>query len=254
MQKSEPLYKVIKRRISECLSDGKWKHGQVIPSEPLLAKRFGASIGTVRKAVDELVAENILVRQQGRGTFVTSFTRDYMLNVFFTIADKRSTTKELPQAEMLSFRRGRADLSTAKELGVAKGTAVFEIENLLRLGNEPVIVDHLRLPVSLFPDLSERIFQDRESTIYGLYQSRYGITVVRTEEMISAVTADDKIRRLLKITRDPAVLKIIRTAHTHRDVPVDTRVRYVKTTRHGYVSVIGKRWSNAAGKVGRIYR
>lgn len=241
MQKSEPLYKVIKRRISECLSEGKWKHGQAIPSEPLLAKRFDASIGTVRKAIDELVAENILVRQQGRGTFVTSFTRDYMLNVFFTIADRGSKAKELPQAEMLSFRRGKADLSAAKELGVAKGTPVFEIENLLRMRGEPVIVDHLRLPVSLFPDLSERIFQERESTIYGLFQSRYGITVVRTEEMISAVTADDKIQRLLKIKDDPAVLKIVRTAYTHRDLAVDTRVRYVKTRKHGYVSVIGKR-------------
>ncbi len=241
MRRSEPLYKVIKFKISECLSDGKWRHGQVIPSEPVLAKRFGASIGTVRKAVDELVAENILVRQQGRGTFVTSFTRDYMLNVFFTIADKKNGTKELPHAEMLSFRRGRADLSTAKELGVAKGAVVFEIENLLRMGGEPVIVDHLRLPGSLFPDLSERIFENRETTIYGLYQSRYGITVVRTEEVISAATADDKIQRLLKIKGDPAVLRIIRTAYTHRDIAVDTRVRYVKTSRHGYVSVIGKR-------------
>jgi GntR family transcriptional regulator len=241
MQKSEPLYKVVKHRISECLGEGKWKHGQAIPSEPLLAMRFGASIGTVRTAVDELVAENILVRQQGRGTFVTSFTRDYMLNVFFAIADKKSKAKELPQTEMLSFRRGRADLSAAKELGLAKGAAVFEIENLLRLSGDPVIVDHLRLPVSLFSDLSDRIFQNRESTIYGFYQSRYGITVVRTEEMISAVTADDKIRHLLKIKGDPAVLKIIRTAYTLRDVAVDTRIRYVKTTRHGYMSVIGKR-------------
>lgn len=241
MESAEPLYKVIKRRISECLSEGKWKHGQVIPSEPLLAKRFGASIGTVRKAVDELVAENILVRQQGRGTFVTSFTRDYMLNVFFTVADKKSGAKELPQAEMLSFRRSRADLSAAKELGVPKGAPIFEIENLLKIGGEPVIVDYLRLPVSLFPDLTERIFQNREATIYGLYQSRYGITVVRTEEMISAVTADDKIRRHLKIKGDSAVLKVIRTAYTYRDIAVDTRVRYIKTSRHGYVSVIGKR-------------
>lgn len=241
MQKLEPLYKVIKRKISDCLSEGKWKHGQAIPSEPQLAKRFAASIGTVRKAVDDLVAENILVRQQGRGTFVTSFTRDYMLNVFFTVADKRSKAKELPQAEMLSFRRGRADLSTAKELGVTKGAPIFEVENLLRMGGEPVIVDYLRLPVSLFPDLSERLFQNRESTIYGLYQSRYGITVVRTEEMISAATADDKIQRLLKIKGDLAVLKIVRTAYTHKGIAVDTRVRYVKTARHGYVSVIGRR-------------
>ena len=241
MQGREPIYKVIKRQISDNLSEGKWRHGQAIPSEPLLAKRFNASIGTVRKAIGELVAENILVRQQGRGTFVTSFTRDYMLNVFFTIVEKKGRAKELPQTDLLSFRRTKADLATANELGLPRDAPVFEIHNLLRLGSEPVIFDSLRFSAALFPDMSERIFQQRESTIYALYQSRYGITVIRTEEMISAVTADTKLRDLLKLGDDAAVLKIVRTSYTYPDKAVDTRVRYVKTTKYGYLSVIGKR-------------
>ncbi len=236
-----PLYKAVKQQIADALGEGRWKHGQAIPSEPLLARRFAASVGTIRKAVDELVAENILDRQQGRGTFVTSFTRDYMLNVFFTIVDAKSRTKELPRSEMLSFRRGRADLATARELGIDRGAPVFEIRNLLSLGGAPVIFDHVRLPVALFPDLTGRIFDDRDSTIYALYQSRYGITVSRTEEMIAAATADERLARALDLGKEKAVLRIVRTSYTYDGIAVDTRVRYVKTAEHAYLSVIGKR-------------
>ena len=108
-----PRYREVKQRLAELLREGKWRHGQAIPSEPLLAQRFGVSIGTLRKAVDELVAENILEREQGRGTFVRSHTRDYMLNVFFQLVDAEGR-KELPQIELLSFARWRADAGTAE--------------------------------------------------------------------------------------------------------------------------------------------
>lgn len=240
MHRSQPLYKEVKQHITESLRDGKWRHGQAIPSEPLLAKRFNASVGTVRRAVDELVAENILVRQQGRGTFVTSHTRDYMLNVFFQVVGNDGR-KEFPQPQMLSFKRGRADLATEELLGIEHGELVFMVQNLLRLQGKPVIVDNLRLPAKLFPDMSENLFVDRDTTTYGLYQMRYGITVVRTVETISAVLADAKTRKLLGMVHPAAVLKIMRTAYTYKDLAVDTRVRFVNTQHHHYLSLLGKR-------------
>lgn len=240
MHRSQPLYKEVKQHITESLRDSKWRHGQAIPSEPLLAKRFNASVGTVRRAIDELVAENILVRQQGRGTFVTSHTRDYMLNVFFQIVGNDGD-KEFPQPEMLSFKRGRADLATEELLGIEHGELVFMVQNLLRLQGEPVIVDNLRLPAKLFPDMSENLFVDRDTTTYGLYQMRYGITVVRTVETISAVLADTTTRKLLRMAHPAAVLKIMRTAYTYKDLAVDTRIRFVNTRHHHYLSLLGKR-------------
>ena len=79
---SEFAYKRVKYAITELLRQNKWRHNQAIPSEPILAARYLVSIGTIRRAINELVAENILVREQGRGTFVVSHTPDYMLNVF----------------------------------------------------------------------------------------------------------------------------------------------------------------------------
>ncbi len=102
------------------LPKGRWKHGQAIPSEAALAGRFGVSVGTVRRAVGELAAENVLVRRQGSGTYVASHTRDYMLSVFFWIVDVKDR-KELPRAEVLSYRRGRADARTAERLHLRPG-------------------------------------------------------------------------------------------------------------------------------------
>lgn len=234
-----PLYKALKHKLTEELRAGRWRHGQVIPSEPRLARRYGVSVGTLRRAVGELVAENILVREQGRGTFVASHTRDYMLNVFFRIED-RAGRRALPDSELISFRRGRAHRAAATGLRIAVGDPVYEIRARLSLHGKAVIADDIRLPARLFPDLNEHVFADRDTTIYGMFQARYGVTVARTTETLTAELADERTRRLLGLKAPAAVLKIVRTAYAHKDVPVDWRVRYVNTASHRYLSVLGR--------------
>lgn len=236
----ETGYRMVKRRVVDALQQGRWRHGEAIPSEPLLARRFGVSVGTVRRAVGELEAEHVLVRQQGRGTFVASHTRDYMLNVFFRIVD-RDGHKELPRATLLSFRRARADPLAAGALRLAPGAPVYRIRSVQSLRGRPTIVDDLRLPVQLFPDLNARIFSDRDTTIYGLFQQRYGVHVVRSEELIEAVGADPRVAALLGVRPGAPLLRIHRTGYAYRDRPVETRVRHVSTARHRYLSLLGAR-------------
>lgn len=235
-----PLYKEVKRRLTDALRKGVWRHGQVLPPEPALAAQYGVSIGTVRKAVGELCSENILVRRQGRGTFVASHTRDVMLARFFQIVD-RDGAKHFPRSQTLSFRRARADAGTAAVLRVATGAPIFQIEALLHLDDEPAILDRIRLPAALFPDMTEQVFSERDTTIYALYQSRYDITVVRIEESITAAGADARTAALLRVDEGTPVLRIARTAYAHNDLPVDTRVRHVRTGRYRYLCVLGQR-------------
>ena len=233
-----PIYRDVKQKLTEELARGRWRHGQSIPSEPLLAKRYGVSVGTLRRAVSELVAENILVRKQGAGTFVVSHTRDYMLNVFFRIED-REGRRELPRTELISFRRGRATAAVARALRLATGDPVFQIRARLTLQGTPVILDDLRLPARLFPDLNDRIFTERDTTIYGMFQTRYDISITSATEILEAQLADHATCRLLGITPPAAVLKITRTAYAHKELPVDWRVRYVSTENHRYLSLLG---------------
>jgi GntR family transcriptional regulator len=240
MTARDTLYRSVKQQITEALGSGKWKHGQRIASEPQLAARFGVSVGTVRKAIGELEAENILVREQGRGTFVVSHTRDYMLNVFFRIVDADGH-KELPTVSLIGMKRGRADRSTAALLSLAPRAPVIDIEALLSLKGRPTIFDRIRLPAQRFGELGEHLFARRTGTIYGLFQERFGITVVRADERITAVAAGEREARLLGVARGAPLLRIQRVAYTYKDVPVDARVRLVDSSRHGYLSVLGSR-------------
>ena len=240
MTARDTLYRSVKQQITEALGSGKWKHGQKIASEPQLAARFSVSVGTVRKAIGELEAENILVREQGRGTFVVSHTRDYMLNVFFRIVDADGH-KELPTVSLIGMKRGRADRSTAALLDLAPRAPVIDIEAMLALKGRPTILDRIRLPAKRFGELGEHLFAHRTGTIYGLFQERFGITVVRADERITAVAAGEREARLLGVARGAPLLRIQRVAYTYKDVAVDARVRLVDSSRHAYLSVLGSR-------------
>ena len=158
-----PLYKEVKNRITRSLIAGEWKPGEAIPSEPRLARHFNVSVGTIRKAIDELVAEKILVRQQGRGTFVTTHTEDRQLYYFFHIVGKDGG-KEPPTHELLSFRKGKADSEENLRLGVSRGERVFRIHNVLKLAGKPVVLDAIVIPAARFPGLTEAVFSAREGT------------------------------------------------------------------------------------------
>ena len=232
---SGPLYKEVKLRLTRGLAAGEWKPGEAIPSESRLAERFAISIGTVRKAIDELVAERILVRQQGRGTFVATHTEDRTLFYFFHIVGKDGS-RELPVTELLSFKKARATATEEERLALAKGAQVFRIHNLLKLSGRPVVFDEIAVPAERFPDLNEQTFGGREGTIYGLYQARYGITVTRISERLSAAQPPARAASLLALENGTPALAIRRVAYTYDDAPVEYRVSWVNTQRHEYLS------------------
>lgn len=239
VDKRIPVYRQIKQQLTEALRSGRWRHGQRIASETALAQRHGVSVGTIRKSVGELVAENILVREQGRGTFVRSHSRDYMLNVFFRIVG-RDGSKELPVVKLLAMKRTRADRPTAQVLKLKPRAPVIAFDTLHLLDGEPVLLDHMLLAAQMFPNLTESQFTRREGTVYGLFQDRFGITVVRADEFITAVLADARSASLLQVAPGTPLLRIERTAYTYKDQPVDSRVRLVVCANHGYLSSLGK--------------
>ena len=234
-----PLYKEVKNRLTRGLAAGEWKAGEAIPSEAKLSERFNVSIGTIRKAIDELVAERILLRQQGRGTFVATHTEDRTLFYFFHIVGKDGS-RELPVMELLSFRKARSTVAEEERLGLERGAAVFRIQNLLNLGGKPVVFDEITVPAALFPDLDEDIFRTRDGTIYGLYQARYGISVLRISERLAAANPPARAASLLGITTGSPALAIKRVAYTYDDTPVEYRVSWVNTEKHEYLSDLWK--------------
>jgi len=233
------LYEQIRARLIEGISAGEWRAGEPIPTEQALAAGFRVAIGTVRKAVDSLVAEQALVRRQGKGTFVTAHDDSRLLFHFFHIV-ARDGAKVYPEVRTVSFRRDRADESAAAALDIAPADKVIRIRNVLSLAGVPAIVDDITLPAQLYPGLTERIFLARGNTIYHLYQSRYGINVLRTDERLRAVLAARDVAQLLGVAAGAPLLEIRRVALTFRERPVELRVSRVNTARHDYHNTLGK--------------
>jgi GntR family transcriptional regulator len=234
-----PLYRAAKRAILQAVESGALRPGQALPNEAALGGALGVSVGTVRHAVGELVAEHILVRRQGRGTFVATHSADRFLFQFFHV-ERDDGLREVPMVDMLAFERVRLDDEAASALGGKAGDAALRVENCLKLQGRAVVHDVLTLPAVLFKGLSEKRFRERPGTIYQLYQSDFAITVVRALERARAVAADRASARVLGVALAAPVLRVRRTALTFGDKPVEYRVSTVHTAWHDYVQTLSR--------------
>ena len=235
-----PLYRVVKRALLRAIEGGQLPPGQALPNEAGLSAAFGVSVGTLRHAVGELVAEHILVRRQGRGTFVATHNADRFLFQFFHV-ERSDGLSEVPQVELIDFERGRLDDdNAAAALGLKPGAPVLRFANRLALQGRPVVHDQITLPAGLFKGLSDKRLRERPGTLYQLYQSAFGITVVRAQERARAVAADRAIARLLGLAPGTPVMQVRRTALSFGDKPVEYRVSTIHTALHEYVHTLAR--------------
>jgi GntR family transcriptional regulator len=232
-----PLYRLAKRALMGAIEDGRCPPGSALPSETPLAAALGISIGTLRHAVDELVAERILVRRQGRGTYVATHTTDRFVFQFFHV-ERNDGRRDAPSVELLSFERGKLDDEAAEALGRRTGDAAILFENRLSLQGRPVVHDCIAVPAALLRGLTEKRLRERPSTIYHLYQTEFGITVVRATERVRALAADRTSARVLGVAPGAPVLQVRRTALAFNDKPVEYRVSTLSTAQHDYVSTL----------------
>jgi GntR family transcriptional regulator len=227
-------YKEVKNAMLAALSAHEWKGGETIPSEKRLAERFGVSIGTLRKAIDELVADNILVRHQGLGTFVAQHQRDRHFFRFFRVV-RADGDKTYPTVSLVSFRKAKATRDVAALLDIETGARVFTFLNQLALHGEKVMTENITVPESRFPGLSEATLRERPSTLYNLYQDVFHINVVGTDERVRIALADEVESALLGVEAGAPILEIRRVAYSYHHVPVEVRISHVNTEHYEYV-------------------
>jgi GntR family transcriptional regulator len=232
-----PLYEQIKQLITRGLAEGEWQPGAAIPSEMELARRFQVSQGTVRKAVDELVMENMLVRRQGKGTFVATLTDEgtnYRFLNLLTLAGE----KEYPRSEFIGFERGKADAQVARRLHIRPGSALVILRRVLIFSGAPVVYDDIRLPAALLKGISIAMIEDHvnahKGTLYSLYETRYRIRIVSAQERIRATAADEISAPLLKVATGAPLLSIERVAFSYGKQPVEWRKSYINTENYYY--------------------
>jgi len=234
--RAQPLYAQVKALIMQRLIANRWRPGEMLPSEFQLADEFGVSQGTVRKALDALAAENVVVRRQGRGTFVAEHDDHRALFHFFHLVGPDGE-RRLPVSRLISVRKGLAGRREAERLDIGRGETVVRIRRIRLLEGRPAISETIALPHALFADLAD--IRDLPNTLYDLYERRYGVTIAHAVERLAAVAADEREAKFLDISPGTPLLEIDRTAHALDGSPVEWRVSRCLTSTHQYRVELG---------------
>jgi len=217
-----PLYEQIRILLTQGLVAGEWKPGEAIPSEMELAARFRVSQGTVRKAIDQLASEHILVRRQGKGTFVASFSEpSYQYRFLRVMPD--SGEKLHPQNEFLELKRAKASADIAAALRLKAGSPVHCIKRVLIFLERPLIHDEIILAAGAFPGLTLARLEEFRGSMYAFYEAVYGLRMIRAEERLRAVAAEPGIAGHLRVPPGSPLLCVDRIAFTYGDKPVEWR-------------------------------
>ncbi len=231
-----PLYQQIKGLILQSLQQGEWKPGEAIPSEMDLAARFRVSQGTVRKAIDELAAENLVMRRQGKGTFVATHAEQHVQYRFLKLLpDTGDARVEGPaQRTVIDCRRVRASADVARALALRSGDAVMQAKRILSFGGVPTILEDIWLPGQAFKGLTAEQLANYQGPTYAMFEIDFGVRMVRAEEKIRAVLPDEEQARQLQITPVTPLLSVERVAYTYNDVPMELRRGLYLTDTHHY--------------------
>jgi len=232
---ARPLFAQIEERIVERLTAGEWHPGTPLPSESEFAEYYKVSPGTVRKAIARMADNHLVVRFRGKGTFVASQTTDRERSHFFHL-HRDDGVKELPESRPVSCRRHPADRSMADRLGLEPGAGVTVIERLRLIGGVPRAFETIVVAEGMFPGLPERAGHALPNELYPLYETGFGVRVVRAEERLKAVAAGPREAEALAVVAGAPLLEIDRVAMTYGDVPVEWRRTRCDTAAHFYRS------------------
>lgn len=231
-----PLFSQLQTLMIQRIVDGHWNPGDCLPSEFALAEEFEVSQGTVRKALDALAHENLVIRHQGRGTFVSTHSSQRELYRFFHLVAQNDEKQAPKTSQLIAFEQRRSTREEAERLSLANGNRVIRLERLRSMAGKPVIIENIVVPETLFKGLGNQ--NDVPNELYQLYEQTYGVTIHKAVEHLSACAASESESDYLSVPVGAPLLEIDRLAVTLDGTPVEWRVSHCDTRNHSYLSEI----------------
>jgi len=228
-----PLYIQVKQKITQELMSGNWRAGDLIPSEIELAQSYQVSQGTVRKAIDELSIEKILIRRQGKGTYVTTHNEEQIQLRFLRLTSSKGNKEKL-ESQLLSFEKTRVNSYVANRLNLRPGSSVYKIKRVLTFAKKPLILDEIYISTIPFKGLNAEMINQKKGSLYRLYESNYGIQMLNADEKIKAVSAEAEVSKLLNIKKGHPLLGIERVSYTYGNKPIEWRLGLCLTDEYHY--------------------
>ena len=217
-----PRYQRLRDHLAARIASQEWKPGDPIPSEPDLATTHGLSIGTVRKAVDCLVAEGLVERQHGRGTYVRRARFNSSLFRFFRFQSETGE-RRVPQARILQRKVVPAPSAAASALRLREGAALIYLSRLRLVDGIPLLAEDIWLEKKRFEALLGLDADAFGDLLYPLYEERCGQIVASADEVLTVEAANRMQARLLAREGGAPLIVIERVAFDPERRPIEWR-------------------------------
>lgn len=227
----QPLYKQVYDLLMDRLVSGVWKPSESLPSEQALAMELGVSQGTVRKALNNLVAEKLLERRQGKGTYVAEHTHESSFFRFFHFSEPGQDSL-IPDTTMISVGRRASTVRERACLNLSPKTQVAEMIRLRSLKGKPTIYETITQPLSVFPNIDK--LESHPNALYTLYQEKYGVSISEVKEELRAVKAPARAAKALQLDTGSPVLLVERSSMSIDGRTVEWSCSYCRTSDFVY--------------------
>lgn len=229
MEKSVSKYEIIKRDLREKIVSMEYKPNQVIPSESELCEKYQVSRITVRRAVDDLVKENMLYRIKGKGCFVRENSAEGLSRIHsFTEAIVHQG--KTPGRKQIYFSREKAEGELASKLELTEDDEVYRLKCLYLADEERYCVSTAVLPAEMFSKLEA--FNFNICSLYDVLKTFYKLNISRVKQNIFATMGDEETRQILEIEKERPLLKIQATSyclHENQERPFEVYESYILT-------------------------
>jgi GntR family transcriptional regulator len=217
------------------LIQGEWGPGEAIPSEIELANTYDVSQGTVRKAIDVLTAESILIRRQGKGTYVATHNEENIQLRFLRLTSNFELKEKLDN-QLISFSKEKATNKLAKILNINPASTIISLTRILTFNEKPLILDVIKIPAQSFRGLTAEMVVEKKGSMYRMYETDFGVRMLRADEKIKAISANSKSSSLLNIKENSPLLSVERLSYTYDNKPLEWRLGLCITDNHFYRS------------------
>ena len=228
-----PVYFQIQTRILSQIENSQWAPGDRIPPERSLADSYKVSVGTVKKAILNLVHEGYLYRKQGKGTFVAGTTLRPESLRYYRLLRSFGDTESKVKVKLLGLREIKGRQPCNQDLKIQADQNLYEVRRLFYAKNKPAVYTVSYLPHKRYAGLEE--FPDslfEKVTLYEILEKNYGSPTIYNQELFGVVNADNTIAKILETTEGQPLLFIKMLSFTYKDNPYEYRESFCLTAEH----------------------
>jgi GntR family transcriptional regulator len=214
-----PLYVQIAGSLLDRIESGELTPGDRLPPERELSEMLSVNRMTVRRALNMLEGQGLLLRRRGDGTYVAQPKIERQANQVFPFTKGMETRGYKPGAKLITFEKRLSETFVAKQLCLPVSAPVYRVTRVRLLNQEPVMLEEFTIPVHLFPDFEQHDISTR--SLYEIFSTEYNVTILQAYQSLEPIIASDYVAGLLEIEEGFPLMLERRLAFNQYNQPVE---------------------------------